>query len=112
MNKLYPLLLEHRLPAFARYGIAVSITLVCAVLQVALQMLTGSPGFFLLPLGVFLSGLIFDRGRGFLLRILPSWSALTRAIKAGTVSTFLRPTVFSRSRRQALLWPLNSYGLK
>ncbi|WP_456835710.1 MULTISPECIES: histidine kinase dimerization/phosphoacceptor domain -containing protein [unclassified Bradyrhizobium] len=34
----------------------------CAVLQIALQMETGAPGYFLLLPGVFLSGLIFDRG--------------------------------------------------
>ncbi|MCA1455786.1 sensor histidine kinase [Bradyrhizobium sp. BRP22] len=37
---------------------------VCAVLQMALQMQTGVPGYFLLLPGVFLSGLIFDRGSG------------------------------------------------
>jgi two-component system, sensor histidine kinase PdtaS len=70
MNKLYPLLLEHRLPAFVRFGIAASIMLVCSVLQVALQMLTGVPGYFLLLPGVFLSGLIFNRGSGILAAIV------------------------------------------
>ncbi len=37
---------------------------VCAVLQMALQLQTGMPGYFLLLPGVFLSGLIFDRGSG------------------------------------------------
>ncbi|WP_249158937.1 sensor histidine kinase [Bradyrhizobium jicamae] len=64
MNKLYPLLLEHRLPLWVRHCIAMSIMLVCAVMQIALQMLTGYPGYFLLLPGVFLSGLIFDRGTG------------------------------------------------
>src|SRR5712671_3360449 len=64
MNKLYPLLLEHHLPVVARYCIAASIMLVCAVLQMALQLQTGYPGFFLLLPGVFLSGLTFDRGSG------------------------------------------------
>lgn len=66
MNKLYPLLLEHHLHILARHCIAVAIMLVCAVLQIALQMLTGYPGFFLLLPGVFLSGLAFDRGTGIL----------------------------------------------
>lgn len=61
MNRLYPLILEHSLPAPIRYGISASIILVCAVLQMALQMQTGAPGYFLLLPGVFLSGLIFDR---------------------------------------------------
>lgn len=64
MNKLYPLLLEHHLPVPARYGIAAAIMLVCAVLQMALQMLTGYPSFFLLLPGIFLAGLSFNRGTG------------------------------------------------
>ncbi len=64
MNRLFPLVLEHRLPTVARYAISASIMLGCAVLQMALQMQTGSPGYFLLLPGVFLSGLIFDRGSG------------------------------------------------
>ena len=66
MNKLYPLLLDHRLPLVVRYPVAAGIMLVCAVMQTALQMLTGHPGYFLLLPGVFLSGLIFDRGSGIL----------------------------------------------
>ncbi|GGI30832.1 sensor histidine kinase [Bradyrhizobium guangdongense] len=64
MNRLYPLVLEHSLPVVVRYGISACIMLVCAVLQMALQMQTGAPGYFLLLPGVFLSGLIFDRGSG------------------------------------------------
>jgi len=64
MNRLYPLVLEHSLPVAVRYGISACIMLVCAVLQMALQMQTGAPGYFLLLPGVFLSGLIFDRGSG------------------------------------------------
>jgi len=64
MNRLYPLVLEHSLPVVVRYGISACIMLVCAVLQVALQMQTGAPGYFLLLPGVFLCGLIFDRGSG------------------------------------------------
>ena len=37
-----------------------------AVLQTALQMLTGYLGYFLLLPGIFLSGLAFDRGTGIL----------------------------------------------
>ncbi|HET7889274.1 MAG TPA: sensor histidine kinase [Bradyrhizobium sp.] len=64
MNKLYPLLLEHRLPVLVRYGIVAAIMLACATLQMALQMLTGYPSYFLLLPGIFLSGLIFNRGTG------------------------------------------------
>ena len=66
MKKLYPLLLEHHLPILARHCITVAIMLVCTVLQMAMQMLTGYPGYFLLLPGVFLSGLIFNRGSGIL----------------------------------------------
>jgi two-component system, sensor histidine kinase PdtaS len=70
MNKLYPLLLEHHLPLFVRYCIAASIMLVCAVLQIALQSQTGYPGYFLLLPGIFLSGVIFDRGTGIFAAII------------------------------------------
>jgi two-component sensor histidine kinase len=66
MNKLYPLLFEHHLPVLVRCCIAVAIMFVCAVMQMALQMLTGYPGYFLLLPGVFISGLVFDRGTGVL----------------------------------------------
>jgi two-component system, sensor histidine kinase PdtaS len=66
MNKLYPLLLEHRLPVLVRYCIAAAIMLVCAILQMALQTVTGYPSYFLLLPGIFLSGLIFNRGTGML----------------------------------------------
>jgi two-component system, sensor histidine kinase PdtaS len=66
MNKLYPLLFEHRLPVLVRYCIAAAIMLVCAILQMALQTVTGYPSYFLLLPGVFLSGLIFNRGSGML----------------------------------------------
>ena len=64
MNKLYPLLLEHRLAVPLRYCIAAAIMMICAVLQMALQTLTGYPSYFLLLPGIFLSGLIFNRGTG------------------------------------------------
>ncbi|MET4717743.1 hypothetical protein ABIF63_001849 [Bradyrhizobium japonicum] len=41
MNRLYPLVLEHRLPILVRYSIPACIMLVCALLEVALQMQTG-----------------------------------------------------------------------
>jgi two-component system, sensor histidine kinase PdtaS len=66
MEKLYPLLFEHRLPTPIRYLIAASIMLVCSALQAGLQAQAGFTGFFLLLPGVFLSGLLFDRGSGLL----------------------------------------------
>src|ERR1700758_1792653 len=70
MNKLYPLLLEHRLPVLVRYCIAAAIMLVCAILQMALQTVTGYPNYFLLLPGIFLSGLIFNRGTGMLAAVI------------------------------------------
>ncbi|WP_228749647.1 sensor histidine kinase [Bradyrhizobium sp. BR 10261] len=70
MNRLYPLVLEHRLPTPVRYGVSATMMLGCAVLQMVLQMQTGSPGYFLLLPGVFLSGLIFDRGSGIFAAII------------------------------------------
>lgn len=70
MNRLYPLVLEHRIPSPVRYGISASIMVACAVLQMALQMQTGAPGYFLLLPGVFLSGLVFDRGSGIFAAII------------------------------------------
>jgi two-component sensor histidine kinase len=70
MNRLYPLVLEHRLPSPIRYGISASIMVVCAVLQMTLQMQTGAPGYFPAAPGVFLSGLIFDRGSGIFAAII------------------------------------------
>ena len=64
MDKLYPLLLEHRLPVLLRYAIAATIMAICAILQLALQTLTGYPSYFLLLPGIFLSGLMFNRGTG------------------------------------------------
>lgn len=70
MNRLYPLVLDHRLPWFVRYLVSACIMLVCAVLQMGLQIQTGAPGYFLLLPGVFLSGLIFDRGSGILAAVI------------------------------------------
>ncbi|MGY4233607.1 hypothetical protein ACVIIW_002554 [Bradyrhizobium sp. USDA 4449] len=58
------------LPILVRYGISACIMFVCAVLQMELQMQTGAPGYFLLLPGVFLSGLIFDRGSGILAAVI------------------------------------------
>jgi two-component sensor histidine kinase len=63
---LYPLLLEHRLPVAVRYLIAICIMLVCALLQIALQLQTGLPGYFLLMPGIFVCGLVLGRGSGIL----------------------------------------------
>lgn len=64
MEKLYPLLFDHRFPTAVRYLIAATIMFVCAALQAGLQAQSGFTGFFLLLPGVFLSGLLFDRGSG------------------------------------------------
>ncbi|WP_354101299.1 sensor histidine kinase [Bradyrhizobium sp. RT5a] len=70
MNRLDPLGLDRQLPIVIRYCVSACIMLVCAVLQMALQMQTGATGYFLLLPGVFLSGLIFDRGSGVLAAVV------------------------------------------
>src|SRR5215470_7934668 len=62
MQRLYPVLLEHRLSAVFGYFIVGSIMFVCAAMQLALQMQTGFPGYFLLLPGIFLSALVFEYG--------------------------------------------------
>jgi hypothetical protein len=47
---------------------------VCAVLEMALQMQTESAGYFVLLPGVFLSGLIFDHGSGILAAMIAQGS--------------------------------------
>ncbi|WP_246775324.1 sensor histidine kinase [Bradyrhizobium diazoefficiens] len=64
MDKLYPLLFEHSIPTPVRYLLAASVMFVCAALQAGLQAQAGFTGFFLLLPGVFVSGLLFDRGSG------------------------------------------------
>jgi two-component sensor histidine kinase len=126
MNKLYPLLLEHRLPVSVRYCVAAAIMLICAVMQAALQMLSGYPGYFLLLPGIFLSGLIFNRGTGIFSALVAaavgaylSYSAgvsveylatnglfLTTAAGAAVVAEFLRSEmkrVMQADKAKALL---------
>lgn len=58
-ERLNPLVLEHRLPSAVRYGICACIIAACAMLQMALHMQTGVPGYFLRLPGVVSLGLIF-----------------------------------------------------
>jgi two-component system, sensor histidine kinase PdtaS len=88
MNKLYPLLLEHRLPVPLRYVIAAAIMLVCAILQMALQTLTGYPSYFLLLPGIFLSGLIFNRGTGLAAAAIGAGVSIYMSYRAEAGSVF------------------------
>lgn len=90
MNRLYPLVLEQHLPAVVRYCVSACIMLVCAVLQMALQMQTGATGYFLLPPGVFLSGLIFDRGAGVLAALIAVGVGAYLSYSGGYASTISR----------------------
>jgi hypothetical protein len=60
--------------ALVRYCISACIMVVCAVLEMALQMQTESAGYFVLLPGVFLSGLIFDHGSGILAAMIAQGS--------------------------------------
>jgi two-component system, sensor histidine kinase PdtaS len=88
MNKLYPLLLEHRLAVPLRYSIAAAIMMICAVLQMALQTLTGYPSYFLLLPGIFLSGLIFDRGTGIAAAAIAAGVSLYMSYRTAAGSVF------------------------
>jgi hypothetical protein len=75
------LLFDHRLPTPIRYLIAVSIMLVCAALQAGLQAQAGFTGFFLLLPGIFLSGLLLDRGSGLLAAAMEAMESTARRIQ-------------------------------
>ncbi|WP_298260389.1 sensor histidine kinase [Bradyrhizobium sp.] len=89
MNKLYPLLLEHRLPVPLRYGIAAAIMMICAILQMALQTLTGYPSYFLLLPGIFLSGLVFNRGTGLAAAAIAACVSIYMGYRSGIGSVYL-----------------------
>ncbi|MCC8977318.1 sensor histidine kinase [Bradyrhizobium acaciae] len=89
MNKFYPLLLEHHLPILVRYCVAAAIMLVCSVVQAGLQMLTGYPSFFLLLPGVFLSGLVFDRGSGLVAAVMAVVAGAYLSYQAGVSVDYL-----------------------
>ena len=65
MEKLLFLLPEHPQPLLVRYGVSVAIMLVSAAIQLAVREYSGFSGYFLLIPGIFASGIIFDRGSGF-----------------------------------------------
>jgi two-component sensor histidine kinase len=66
MDRWIELLPERKPPAPARYGLTALIMLTCGLLQLGLQTQAGFTGLFLLMPGVFISGLLFDRGSGLL----------------------------------------------
>ena len=70
MEKLLEFIPGPKLPLPLRYGLTVVIVTVCALLQIGLQAQSRFPGFFLMLPGIFLCGLLFDRGSGFLAAFL------------------------------------------
>ena len=58
------------MPFPLRYGLTVLIVMICALLQIGLQAHSRFPGFFLMLPGIFLCGLLFDRGSGFVAALL------------------------------------------
>jgi hypothetical protein len=70
MEKLLEFIPGPKLPLPLRYGLTVLIVTVCALLQIGLQAHSRFPGFFLMLPGIFLCGLLFDRGSGFLAALL------------------------------------------
>jgi two-component system, sensor histidine kinase PdtaS len=70
MEKLLEFIPGPKLPLPLRYGLTVLIVTICALLQIGLQAHSRFPGFFLMLPGIFLCGLLFDRGSGFLAALL------------------------------------------
>jgi two-component sensor histidine kinase len=62
MEKLLLLLPERPPPILVRYGATTLMIALLAVLQAGVQAISGFVGFFLLLPGIFLAGLVFDRG--------------------------------------------------
>jgi two-component sensor histidine kinase len=65
MEKILAILPERPQPALVRYGVSAIIILVCCLLQLGVHQYAGFTGFFLLLPGIFVCGLLFDRGSGF-----------------------------------------------
>ena len=53
-------------PVLVRYGTTLVIMALCCLLQYGVYQISGYPGFFLQLPGIFLAGILFDRGSGFL----------------------------------------------
>lgn len=66
MEKILNWLPRHDQPIWVRYGAAIALTLLCAVILQTVQEETGVSSFFLMYPAIFLSALLFDRGSGFL----------------------------------------------
>src|SRR5690348_372659 len=70
MERLLALLPEQSMSIPLRYGMTAIIMLVCAALQLGLQLQSGLVSIFLLVPGVFLAGFMFDRGTGYFAAVL------------------------------------------
>jgi len=53
-------------PIFVRYGITTLLVILCFLMMKALEQVSGTDGFFVLYVPVFLGAVLFDRGSGFL----------------------------------------------
>jgi len=77
MERLLLLLPSRPQPIIVRYGITTAIVVVLFLLQVGLYSYSGFIGLFLMMPGIFLAGVMFDRGSGFyaslLSVVLTSW---------------------------------------
>lgn len=70
MDRWIELLPGQKLPALVRYGLTTLIIVTCGLMQLGLQAQSGFIGLFLFLPGVFLSGLLFDRGSGVLAALI------------------------------------------
>src|SRR5262245_22387200 len=86
MEQILWLLPKHRQPVLVRYGVSAAIILVCCAVQYAIYRVAGFAGLFLLLPGIFVAGILFDRGSAFFATALgalvsiylmfPAWPAL------------------------------------
>src|SRR5262249_45752724 len=90
MERILWLLPKHRQPVLVRYGVSAAIILVCCAVQYAMYRVAGFAGLFLLLPGIFVAGILFDRGSAFfatglgalvsIYLMFPAWPALDAAV--------------------------------
>src|SRR5262245_54165498 len=116
MEQILWLLPKHRQPVLVRYGVSAAIILVCCAVQYAIYRVAGFAGLFLLLPGIFVAGILFDRGSAFFATALgalvsiylmfPAWPALDAPAVVPTVLFLLTGVaprrVSARSRHARL----------
>lgn len=115
MERILWLLPKHRQPVLVRYGVSAAIILVCCAVQYAIYRVAGFAGLFLLLPGIFVAGILFDRGSAFFATALgalvsiylmfPAWPALDAPVVVPIVLfllTGIAMAIVSEGLRMAL----------